>query len=303
MRLVRDEEVSARARALASALEPVAGQVYFSPECHARYAALGFGPSPGTLPDGVALPDGPAYLCSRGSALGPVPGEVVAAAFAVFNPALVAPAVAHGWTLTDAATMAAERTAGATEQLVRVLGERPDGLEGVRAALERATRDLAPAGRALFAGVVALGLPGTPVGDVWRLADRLREFRGDSHTAAWSAAGFDGAEIGLATERWWGLPARSYVRTRAWSDADLDAAEARLEARGWWRDGDLTGAGRAAREDVERATDRQCRPVVAALGDDLDAVVAALVPWGERLRAAAAYLPSGPHDLAAAASP
>jgi len=27
-------------------LEPVAGQVYFSPECHAAYAGLGFAPSP-----------------------------------------------------------------------------------------------------------------------------------------------------------------------------------------------------------------------------------------------------------------
>jgi hypothetical protein len=53
--------VSAAARALASALEPVAGQVYFSPECHEGYAALGFGPSPGKAA-AVALPDGPAYF-------------------------------------------------------------------------------------------------------------------------------------------------------------------------------------------------------------------------------------------------
>ena len=36
-------------REKAMALEPVAGQVYFSPECHAAYAALGFSPSPGSL--------------------------------------------------------------------------------------------------------------------------------------------------------------------------------------------------------------------------------------------------------------
>ena len=35
------------ARALAAALEPFAGQVYFSPECHANYAALGFAGSSG----------------------------------------------------------------------------------------------------------------------------------------------------------------------------------------------------------------------------------------------------------------
>ena len=75
------------------ALEPVAGQVYFSPECHAAYAELGFSPSPGATKTGVQLPDGPAYFTSRGSLLGQVPGEVVAAAFGVFNPEAVVPSV------------------------------------------------------------------------------------------------------------------------------------------------------------------------------------------------------------------
>ena len=34
------------ARALAAALEPFVGQVYFAPECHRAYEALGFGGSP-----------------------------------------------------------------------------------------------------------------------------------------------------------------------------------------------------------------------------------------------------------------
>jgi hypothetical protein len=75
---------------------------------------------------------------------------------------------------------------------------------------------------------VSLGLPGDPLGDAWRLADMLREYRGDAHTSAWTAAGFDATEIGLLTELYWGLPMRTYIRTRAWSDADLDAAEDRL---------------------------------------------------------------------------
>ena len=52
---------SATARKLGSVLEPVAGQVYFSPECHANYVALGFAPSPGDA-NGVALPDGAGLL-------------------------------------------------------------------------------------------------------------------------------------------------------------------------------------------------------------------------------------------------
>ena len=136
---MRDDEVSTRARALGGAIEPVAGQVYFSPECHSRYEALGFGPSPG-LAGGVALPDGPAYFCSRGSILGQVPGEVIASAFAVFNPAAVVPAVTFGWTVTDAATVCGARTAGATDQLARILGARPDGMGEARALLARVSR-------------------------------------------------------------------------------------------------------------------------------------------------------------------
>ncbi len=59
----------------------------------------------------------------------------------------------------------------------------------------------------------------------------LREYRGDSHTIAYTSAGFDATEIGLMSEQWWGLPARSYSRTRAWSDAQFDAAVERLCSR------------------------------------------------------------------------
>lgn len=298
---MRDDEVGVRARALGAALEPVAGQVYFSPECHTRYEALGFGASPG-MAGGVALPDGPAYFCSRGSVMGQVPGELIAAAFGVFNPAAVVPAVTYGWTLTDAATICGARTAGATAQLVRILGDRPEGIEEATGLLTQANEPLRPEGRPLYAGLLSLGLPGNPMGDVWRLADRLREYRGDAHTAAWTSAGFEAAEIGLLTELYWGLPTRSYVRTRAWSDADLDAAEAALVERDLLSGGLLTDVGRTAREEVEQATDRQCRRIVEALADQFDPLVAILAPWGEAIRAAGGYLPSGPHDLAGAAN-
>src|ERR1017187_5336461 len=98
------------------ALEPVAGQVYFSPERHAAYAEFGCSPGPGALPNGVQFPDGAAYFTSRGSVMGQVPGEVVAAAFAVFNPQTVVRAVTFGWCLTDAVTICKARTEGATAQ-------------------------------------------------------------------------------------------------------------------------------------------------------------------------------------------
>lgn len=285
------------ARALAAALEPVIGQVYFSPECHAGYAALGFSGSPGEN-NGVALPDGAAYFTSRGSVMGQVPGEVVAAAFAVFNPAVVIPAVAHGWSLTDAATICAARDHGAVAQLRRVLGDSPDGIATARELMDRAVTALRPEGRPLFAGVRSLVMPTDPLGAVWRLGDMLREFRGDSHTAAWISAGLDATEIGLMSELYWGLPMRSYSRTRAWSTADFDAAHDRLRSRGLVDDTSLTAAGRDLRERIEDQTDAQMAPCLAALGDDVSTLVDTLLPWGAAIRAAKGYPASGPHDLA-----
>ena len=297
MTALDDATVSARARRLAGAIEPFAGQVYFARECHENYERLGFSASPGEA-NGVALPDGPAYFTSRGSILGQVPGEVVASAFAVFNPAIVVPLVDVGWSLTDAASIRAARSDGATAQLERILGEEPDGIGRATALLDQASAGLRPEGRPLFAGLVSNGRPGNPMGDAWHLADRLREYRGDSHTAAWISAGIDATEIGLLTELFWGLPMRSYIRSRAWSADELDTAESRLVDRGLAANGGFTDLGREVREGVEQVTDRQCRPVVENLGEDLDELLAILEPWGAAIRDAGGYLASGPHDLA-----
>jgi Helix-turn-helix family len=286
------DEVREGARLLARLIEPLVGQVFFSPECHARYAALGFGGSPGTIAGGVELPDGPAYFTSRGSALGQAPGELVAAAFGVFNPEVVVPAVTFGWTLTDAATIAVERLQGAVEQLERILGPAPEGIDRANELLARALAPLTPGGRALFAGTLSQSLPGSPLGDLFRLGDRLREFRGDSHIAAWVAAGLDATEIGLLTEPYWGMPTRTYIRTRAWSDAQLDAAEARLQAAGHFADGTLTESGRTFREGIELATDAQLAPAIEALGGDLGELAAILQPWATAVMDAGGYPPS-----------
>jgi hypothetical protein len=118
-----------RARALAGALEPFAGQVHFSPECHAEYVALGFGGCSG-LGGRTQRPDREAYFTSRGSVMGQIRGTVVASAFAVFNPDVVAPAVERGWAKTDAPTICDARRRGAVAQLRRILGDEPTGVTG-----------------------------------------------------------------------------------------------------------------------------------------------------------------------------
>ncbi len=227
-----------------------------------------------------------------------MPGELVAAAFAVFNPEIVVPAVTYGWTKTDAATICAARTEGAIGQLRRVLGDQPAGLERATELLRVATAPLRPEGRPLYAGVRSQPEPADPIGAMWWRGDQLREYRGDTHTASWTSAGFDATEIGLLSELYWGVPMRSYVRSRAWSDEQLDAAQERLRARGLIDDDGFTTAGRAAREAVECATDAQCQPIVDALGDDLDELVAILRGWSKLIVDAGGYPATGPHDLA-----
>jgi hypothetical protein len=275
-------------RTLRDRIEPLIGQVYFAPECHAAYAALGFSGSPVTS-NGVALPDGPAYFTSRGSLMGQVPGEVVAAAFGVFNPAVVVPSVSFGWSITDAATICAARHDGAVGQLTRILGH-PDGLERAVELMRRACAPLEPNGKPLFAGARSQPWPGDPWGDFFNAGDQLREFRGDAHTAAWSAAGLDGPEIGLATERYIGLRPRTYVLTRAWSTERLDAAEAKLAELGWLEGDGLSALGQAEREAIEVGTDAQLAPAIDALGGDVGELLELIGPWGRAVVTAGGYL-------------
>ncbi len=291
---------SGLARRLGSVLEPVIGQVYFSPECHTNYVALGFDPSSGDA-DGVALPDGPAYFASRGSVLGQVPGEVIAAAFGVFSSAIVVPLVELAWSRTDAATIRAARADGAVGQLRRLLGEEPEGTGRALELLQLAANPLPINGRPMAAGIAALRVPDEPLAALWHTGDFLREYRGDCHNATWVAAGLTATDIGILTELYWGMPVRSYSRTRGWTTEEFDASEHHLRDRGYL-DGEgpsthLTQAGRHAREQLEVATDEQMGPALEALGADIEELFDILTPWGEAIRAGRGYLGAGPHDL------
>jgi hypothetical protein len=277
-----------RARRLRNAIEPVAAGVYFAPEAHAAYQALGFAGSP-VSQAGVARPDLTAYFTSRSACLGQVPGEVVAAAFGCFNPRVVVPAVAAGWQITSRNAILAAREKASTAMLARVLGEHPAGLGRASELLCRGA-DAAPwAGRAIYAGLRSQGFPDHPLGRMWRAADLLREHRGDSHVIAWSVGGADAVEILLLTEQWWGLPARSYTPTRGWADADMDAGFARLQSRGLMAGDQLTNAGRAFREEVEVRTDELERSILDALGDELDELLDHLDAWSDAIIAAGSY--------------
>jgi hypothetical protein len=86
------------ARRPAGALEPIAGQAQFSPECHRNEEALGFPPNPGMV-GRTAVPDACGFFTSRGSVLA----------------------------LADAATMWSARLDGAAAQLRRTELAQPIG--------------------------------------------------------------------------------------------------------------------------------------------------------------------------------
>lgn len=268
-------------RRLWDLIEPIASSVYFVPEAHSNYEKLGLAGF------------GSGYFCSRAACMGQVPGEVVAATFAVFNPAIVIPAVEEGWSKTDAAIVLEARLDGQRTALTRMLGDTADPAKLARATeLMMRSADAAPfAGRPLFAGLKSLGLPGDPIGDLWRAADLLREHRGDSHVLAWTAMHVGSVEATLLTELWWNQRVGGYVKTRGWGPDEIESGVASLRERGFL-DGDppaFTPAGEELRSVIEEMTDNGETEVVAALGDDADELFDLLAPWTNAVLEAKGY--------------
>ncbi|MEO5723052.1 MAG: hypothetical protein ABIQ39_01785 [Ilumatobacteraceae bacterium] len=281
--------MSEAARLLRNVLEPIASNVYFSPDVNAAFETLGFGP--GVSAAGcLTIAEPSSYYCSRAACMGQVPGQVVVAAFGVFSPKLIVPAVERGWSIASAGEVLAARERGATASLARILGEQP-ALPTATAVLQRAAAAGSESGRFLYAGLRSLEPPRDPWGAFWRAVDMIREHRGDSHIAAWISTGLDAVEIGLLTEMYYGMPSKRYHRTRGWSDADLDAGLHRLRDRGLVDEQlpALTEPGRQLRESIEVATDVQQRAILDAIGADLDQLVGTVGPWSAAIVAAGGF--------------
>src|SRR5205823_4780349 len=204
------------------------------------------------------------YVGGRGVSMGDPAGAVVAAAFAWFEPGLVA-------SLWDAAraAVAPDRLAQARDEatvasLRQVLaGEDPGEVASLLADAAEAADGM---GRPLFSGRRADGRPADAVHCLWWACGLVREHRGDSHVAAAAAAGLNAVEMNILTELWIGMPLLSYTATRGWAPDAMQRAVTRLESRGWVRDGGLTDEGLAGRLGIEQRTDAQEQPIAAALG-------------------------------------
>jgi hypothetical protein len=229
-------------------------------------------------------------LAARAACMGRVPGPVAAALFAPQHPDAVAAAVDEAWRDHDPDALLDARLRGATAYLARALGDDLPGVERAVTILRPVVEAGSTAGHPVYAGLRSLPWPGTPLGDLWRSCDMVRERRGGSHLNAWTAAGLGAVEIQLLTERWRTTtnPGSTTAEQMGYSADEIAVALAGFRARGLVdAGGALTDEGREYREDIERATDLQETDLVDALGDDVDELFGLMAPWARAIVASA----------------
>jgi hypothetical protein len=246
------------------ALEPVHAMVYFVPEGPQEYAELGLD---------VANNRAAAYFPARAAAMGAVSPSVVQAAFFNFSAIAVQFGMAGAWEATTPAALVAARYRVADRALRRLCGDLLDSpdvveaLELARTACEACT----PEGRPLYAGNADLDWPTLPHLQLFHAVTLLREYRGDGHVAALTAAGVTGLEAAVMHvaqgDAWTREPLR---KTRGYSTEQWDTALAGLRERGWIvEDGEgFTHEGRRVRQDIEDRTDVLALRPWAHLGED-----------------------------------
>jgi len=230
-----------------------------------------------------------AIVRGRAAALGEPSTAVVVAAFGAFEPAVLSALYEAGRQACGRDEVLRVREMASIESLHAVLGNADVG--STLAVLRRAVDAADGAGRPLFSGFRALGYPADPLGAIWRACEILREHRGDSHLATYTAAGVRPLDMHVLSEAWLGMPIGSHATIYGWSDEAVARAVAGLEARGLFDNQGLTQAGRALRDTIESRTDDLEQPVIAALGAEFNAVVDALNQWSEACVSAAAYPP------------
>ena len=268
------------ARAMWTLFEPVHAVTYFAPEARGAFEEAGL--------RGFWR----GYFAGRAAPFGPVGAPVVTASFFNFAPAFVARAIPAVWDLITPEDALRTRLAGADAALRGLLAGREAEAAVAADLLWLAIGELDFSGRVLAAANAALPVPDSESSGcarLWQAATLLREHRGDGHFAALAAADIDGCEA-VALRCCTDLRREDLQPVRGWTDEAWDNALARLADRGWvGAGGRLTGAGQAARDAVEDATDRAAARPWARLGADATAeLVGALTPLA---KACAAVLP------------
>lgn len=227
-------------------IEVIHDVVYFGDDVRERFEAIGL--------KGWWM----AYFAHRSAALGTPDAKTVTALFHGFAPALVERALPDAWSLAGREDILATRLQMARDRITPAIS--PDAIDTEVAALAdelaKIVAGLDFAGRALAAAHASVPQPDDPIGGLWWAATVLREYRGDSHVALLVAAGLDGAEANVLAVADGRTPA-DQQRARGWTDEQWAAAYQRLRDRTWVdASGTTTDVGRAARAQLEDATDR-----------------------------------------------
>jgi hypothetical protein len=210
------------------------------------------------------------YFGGRLACLGRVPAAAAVALLAVLEPNRVIAGVDAVWSVTDPEELIAARLDAVDRMLTSSVADDFDAAR-TAARLRRAADALEPAGHPLFAAWRARPPTGKLLGDLWLTSVALREHRGAAHIAAWRAHGLTPVEILVLTEAWTKSTIGSNAHVRmGWPETAVERAVAGLTDAGLLRDGDITDAGRVRRDNIERMTDLQEAPAIAALRDDLD---------------------------------
>jgi hypothetical protein len=264
------------ARCLFELTEPICLVNFFAPEPNDAMAALGFD----NYWDG--------YFAGRAAPLGPVPAEVVHAAFYNFAEGEAARHIPKIWDTTTPGAAHAAREQGCVGALQRILGDLVQTPGLVRAAelLAKASTSAPTEGRIMYAGFRALPVPEEPVARLWHAANMLREHRGDGHIAALVSERIGGTEAHVLSALDMGVyPAESFGRIHHLPEARLAEVMDGLRERGLLdSSGHFTDAGRATKDRIESLTDALAQAPYDGLEPlELDQLIASLEPIAARL--------------------
>lgn len=269
------------ARRLHDRIEPVHAVTYFAPEARSALDALGY--------RGFWA----GYFAARSAPLGPVPAEVVTAAFYNFAPERVAKAVPGVWDVAPPSEALAARRESAVAALQRSGVE--DGEAAVVADLvAKAVDEVTPDGRVLYGANRSLPWPTEPLARLWHASTLLREHRGDGHVAVLTAEGVSGRECNLLHAAAGRVPKEMIMRARDYDDEQWARHMGALQQRGVLdADGELTDEGRNLKQHIEDRTDTIALGALDALDDgEVESLFQALTPIARKV-VAAGDVPAG----------
>ena len=265
------------ARRLRDACEPLGIHAAWSRLTNERLATLGLDFLTG-------------YVWGRAACLGDVPATLVVAAFAAFEPGLITTVYEEARSHTSREKLLAVRDEATIESLQTILGSA--NVTDAVSILRRGLSAVDGTGRALFSGLLARPWPDHPIGQLWHACDMVREYRGDSHIAAYITACLGPVDMNILTELYVGMPLGSYTATRGWSEEVIASHTEQLQKKGLIADGALTPDGLRLREEIETSTDAMEQPLIEAIGDDFEPLIAQLNEWSERCIQAGAFPPN-----------